>query len=131
MKKGTLTIIFIVLLCAVVISSISISFVLLDKMKSTGDALAKLRYYMKGTELGFEPLTAYIVPSDDAHQSEYIAARDRRRHFISGFTGSAGTAVITENKALLWTDGRYFQQAEKQLDNTTWTLMRVNCIQSM
>lgn len=129
MKRGTLAIIFIVLLCAVLISSISISIIVLsDKMKSTGDALARLRLYMKGTDLGFEPLAAYIVPSDDAHQSEYIAARDRRRHFITGFTGSAGTAVITETKALLWTDGRYFQQAEKQLDNSTWTLMRVRLV---
>lgn len=125
MERKTIGIVLIVLLCAVVISSISISFALSDKMKATGDALTKLRNYMRGTELGFEPLKAYIVPSDDAHQSEYIAARDRRRHFITGFTGSAGTAVITESEALLWTDGRYYQQAEKQLDNSTWTLMRV------
>lgn len=126
MKKKTVGIVLIVLLCAVVISSVSISFALSDKMKATGDAISLLRGYMKGTELGFEPLMAYIVPSDDAHQSEYLAARDRRRAFITGFTGSAGTAVITEKEALLWTDGRYYQQAEKQLDNSTWTLMRVS-----
>lgn len=51
------------------------------------------------------------------------AARDRRRHFISNFTGSAGTAVVTPTEALLWTDGRYFQQATLQLDEN-WTLMR-------
>jgi Xaa-Pro aminopeptidase len=56
-------------------------------------------------------------------QSEYIAARDRRRAFITGFTGSAGTAVVTQDKALLWTDGRYFLQAENQLDDS-WTLMK-------
>lgn len=56
-------------------------------------------------------------------QSEYIAPRDRRRHFITGFTGSAGTAVITQEKALLWTDGRYYQQATLQLDGN-WTLMK-------
>lgn len=114
----------IVLLCAVVISSISITIALSDKMKAAGDKLSHLRQLMKGTDLGFEPLMAYIVPSDDAHQSEYIAQRDRRRQFISGFTGSAGTAVITNSEALLWTDGRYYQQAEKQLDSS-WTLMKV------
>lgn len=52
-----------------------------------------------------------------------ISPRDRRRHFITGFTGSAGTAVVTPTEALLWTDGRYFQQAEMQLDQN-WTLMK-------
>ena len=66
---------------------------------------------------------AYLVPSEDAHQSEYIAEKDARREFISGFTGSAGFALITMEQAALWTDGRYFLQAEKQLDKD-WTLMR-------
>lgn len=56
-------------------------------------------------------------------QSEYLASRDRRREFITGFTGSAGTAVITQKEALLWTDGRYYQQAAQQLDEN-WTLMK-------
>ena len=56
-------------------------------------------------------------------QSEYLADSDQRRAFVSGFTGSAGTAVITETDACLWTDGRYFNQAEKQLDQN-WTLMK-------
>lgn len=124
-KRFSIGIVLIVLLCAVVISSISISIALSDKMKATGDAVSRLRQFMKGTELGFEPLFAYIVPSDDSHQSEYIAQRDRRRQFITKFTGSAGTAVVTQTEALVWTDGRYFQQAEKQLDNSTWTLMKV------
>lgn len=68
-------------------------------------------------------ISAYIIPSDDAHQSEYLAERDERRAFISGFDGSAGTAVVTEKEALLWTDGRYYQQAGKQLDSN-WTLMK-------
>ena len=67
---------------------------------------------------------AYIVPSGDAHQSEYIAECDKRRHFISGFTGSCGTAIITLEKAALWTDGRYHLQASEQLDSTCWTLMK-------
>ena len=60
-------------------------------------------------------------------QSEYLANSDERRAFVSGFTGSAGTAVITETDACLWTDGRYFNQAEKQLDSN-WTLMKEGSI---
>lgn len=125
MKKPAIGIVLIVLLSAVVISSISISIALSDKMKATSDVVSRLRLFMRGTDLGFEPLYAYIIPSDDSHQSEYIAARDRRRQFITGFTGSAGVAVVTQAAALVWTDGRYFQQAEKQLDSATWTLMKV------
>ncbi|KAL6498131.1 actin patch protein [Orobanche gracilis] len=70
------------------------------------------------------PLDALVVPSEDYHQSEYVSARDKRREFVSGFTGSAGLALILANEALLWTDGRYFLQAEKQLSNL-WKLMRI------
>jgi len=55
-------------------------------------------------------IDAYIIPSQDAHQSEFIAQSYARRQYISGFTGSAGTAVVTNDKAALWTDGRYFLQ---------------------
>ncbi|XP_010255999.2 PREDICTED: probable Xaa-Pro aminopeptidase P [Nelumbo nucifera] len=68
-------------------------------------------------------IDAYIIPSQDAHQSEFIAECFMRRTYISGFTGSAGTAVVTKDKAALWTDGRYFLQAEKQL-SPSWILMR-------
>ncbi|WJX80122.1 Aminopeptidase P2 [Trifolium repens] len=68
-------------------------------------------------------IDAYIIPSQDAHQSEFIAECYGRREYISGFTGSAGTAIVTNDKAALWTDGRYFLQAEKQL-NSNWILMR-------
>nr|ATB19836.1 metallopeptidase M24 family protein [Juniperus oxycedrus] len=68
-------------------------------------------------------MDAYIIPSQDPHQSEFIAECFMRRAFISGFTGSAGTAVVTKDKASLWTDGRYFLQAENQL-GPDWTLMR-------
>uniref|UniRef100_A0A0E0BJX0 Peptidase M24 domain-containing protein n=1 Tax=Oryza glumipatula TaxID=40148 RepID=A0A0E0BJX0_9ORYZ len=70
------------------------------------------------------PLHALVVPSEDAHQSEYVSERDKRRQFISGFTGSAGLALITMKEALLWTDGRYFLQAEQQLSDR-WKLMRM------
>jgi Xaa-Pro aminopeptidase len=64
-----------------------------------------------------------VVPSEDAHASEYIAPCDKRRAFISGFSGSAGCAVVTLDKAALATDGRYFNQASKQLDDN-WTLLK-------
>lgn len=63
------------------------------------------------------------MPSEDAHSSEYIAPTDARREFICGFTGSAGTAVISHDKAALATDGRYFNQASHQLDDN-WTLLK-------
>lgn len=56
-------------------------------------------------------------------QSEYIDQHDERRTFLTGFDGSAGTAVVTANEALLWTDGRYYLQASKQMDSN-WTLMK-------
>ncbi|KAL8956614.1 MAG: hypothetical protein Q9193_005912 [Seirophora villosa] len=68
-------------------------------------------------------ITPLVVPSEDSHQSEYIAPCDARREFISGFSGSAGTAVITSDKAALATDGRYFNQASKQLDSN-WHLLK-------
>ncbi|KAG2394060.1 hypothetical protein C9374_003824 [Naegleria lovaniensis] len=67
---------------------------------------------------------AYIIPTSDSHMSEYVASSDQRRAYISGFDGSAGTAVVTLDSALLWTDGRYWQQAQKQLDFRYWKLMK-------
>ncbi|XP_028520956.1 xaa-Pro aminopeptidase 1 isoform X2 [Apis cerana] len=69
------------------------------------------------------PLDGYIVTSDDAHQSDSLDPRDMRREFITGFYGSAGEAVITLNKAVFWTDGRYYIQADHQLD-CNWILMK-------
>ncbi|XP_045886752.1 xaa-Pro aminopeptidase 2 [Micropterus dolomieu] len=66
-------------------------------------------------------ISAYIIPGTDAHLSEYIAPRDARMAFMTGFTGSAGTAVVTQTKAALWTDSRYWVQAERQLD-CNWEL---------
>ena len=74
------------------------------------DALRKL---MK--ERGYD---IYIVPTDDFHQSENVGAYFQARTFITGFDGSAGTAIITLDHAGLWTDGRYFLQAEQQLSGT-------------
>lgn len=86
--------------------------------RSTGKILSDLRALMRQL-----PVDAYIIPSDDRHQSEYISPADERRSFVSGFDGSAGTVLVTQKDALLWTDGRYYQQAEKQLDEN-WTLMK-------
>ncbi|KAJ3208871.1 hypothetical protein HDU67_006496 [Dinochytrium kinnereticum] len=85
---------------------------------STGARLQALR-----KEMAARKLAAYIIPSEDAHQSEYIAECDGRRGFISGFTGSAGLAVVTTESAALWTDGRYFLQASQQLDSN-WILQK-------
>lgn len=70
-----------------------------------------------------EHLSAFIFPSTDAHQSEYVADHWRGREWISGFNGSAGTAVVTMKSAALWTDSRYFLAAEEQLEDTEYQLM--------
>lgn len=82
--------------------------------------LARLRELMKR-----EHLSAFIFPSTDAHQSEYVADHWRGREWISGFNGSAGTAVVTMKSAALWTDSRYFLAAEEQLEGTGYQLMRL------
>ncbi|NXA32503.1 XPP2 aminopeptidase, partial [Eudromia elegans] len=73
---------------------------------------------------------AYVVPATDAHMSEYISERDARLGWLSGFSGSAGTAVVTLHKAALWTDSRYWTQAERQLD-CNWELQRTTWIKSI
>lgn len=82
--------------------------------------LVRLRELMKR-----EHLSAFIFPSTDAHQSEYVADHWRGREWISGFNGSAGTAVVTMKSAALWTDSRYFLAAEEQLEGTEYQLMRL------
>lgn len=82
--------------------------------------LARLRELMKR-----EHLSAFLFPSTDAHQSEYVADHWRGREWISGFNGSAGTAVVTMKSAALWTDSRYFLAAEEQLEGTEYQLMRL------
>ncbi|WP_099203513.1 aminopeptidase P family protein [Miniphocaeibacter massiliensis] len=75
--------------------------------------IEKLRELMKK-----ENIDAYIIPTADPHQSEYVADFYKSREFISGFTGSSGTVVIGKEKAGLWTDGRYFIQAAKELEGS-------------
>ena len=80
----------------------------------------RLRSWMK--ENGF---TAFVFPSSDPHNSEYVADHWKCREWISGFSGSAGTAVVTLEHAALWTDSRYFIAAEKELDGTDFQLMKL------
>lgn len=69
-------------------------------------------------------IQAYIIPTDDFHSSEYVGDYFKCREYMSGFTGSAGTLVVLEESAYLWTDGRYFLQADKQLEKTGIVLMK-------
>ena len=78
-----------------------------------------LRRWLRG-----EGLNAYVVPTLDPHNSEYLPFRWQTREWLTGFTGSAGLAVVTLEKAALWTDSRYFLQAEEQLAGTGIELMR-------
>ncbi|NXK24046.1 XPP2 aminopeptidase, partial [Arenaria interpres] len=92
---------------------------------NTTARLAALRDTMRA-----HGIHAYIVPSTDAHMSEYIAQRDARLAWMTGFTGSAGTGVVTQDKAALWTDSRYWTQAERQLD-CNWELQKTTWIESI
>ncbi len=86
----------------------------------TAQRLAAVRRVMQR-----EHLAAFIFPSTDPHNSEYVPARWKGREWISGFDGSAGTAVVTMNSAALWTDSRYFIAAGEQLRGTEFRLMRL------
>ena len=86
---------------------------------TTQDKLTALRGLMQK-----EGLSAYIVPSTDPHASEYMASHWAEVHWLTSFTGEAGTAVVTMDQALLWTDSRYYLQAGIQLEGTTVSLMR-------
>ena len=89
-------------------------------MNEINQRLEKLREVMRR-----EHLSAFIFPSTDAHQSEYLADHWQGRAWISGFNGSAGTAVVTMRSAALWTDSRYFIAAEEQLRGTEFQLMKL------
>lgn len=88
-------------------------------MKIT-ERIVKLKELMKERGIDY-----YIIPSADYHQSEYVGDYFKGREWISGFTGSAGTVVVTQNEVGLWTDGRYFIQAEKQLQGSGITLFKM------
>lgn len=90
-------------------------------MNPVPERLAALRKKMQENNVAF-----YIVPTDDFHQDEYVGDHFKARVYITGFTGSAGTALITETEAFLWTDGRYFIQAAKELEGSTVELMKMS-----
>ena len=77
-------------------------------------------------ELRERNLDGYLITGTDPHQSEYVAPRWRTREFISGFTGSAGTVIVTLDNALLWVDSRYFIQAEKEIQGTEFQMMKLD-----
>jgi Xaa-Pro aminopeptidase len=89
-------------------------------MSVINSQLANFRHHMK-----LNHIDAYIIPSTDPHQSEYIADCWKDREWISGFTGSAGTVVITHTHAGLWTDSRYFLQGEIEIQNTEFQLHKL------
>ncbi|HCC94338.1 MAG TPA: peptidase M24, partial [Flavobacteriaceae bacterium] len=89
-------------------------------MEKITDRLSALREVMKQNGV-----SATIIPGTDPHGSEYLPNRWKERTWISGFNGSAGTAVVTLEKAAVWTDSRYFIQAEDQLKDTTFELMKM------
>ena len=84
------------------------------------ERLRKLRQLMKKYDI-----QAYLIPSTDPHQSEYVPRMWQRRQWLSGFTGSAGDVVVTLNKAGLWTDSRYFLQAEEELQGSGIDLFKI------
>ncbi len=86
----------------------------------TDERLEKLRALMR--ERGVD---VYLVPTADFHESEYVGAYFKAREYLTGFTGSAGTAVITQDDAALWTDGRYFIQAEREIQGSGFRLMKM------
>ena len=92
-------------------------------MTAITQRLEQLRELMRREHLG-----AFIFPSTDAHQSEYVADHWKGREWISGFDGSAGTAVVTLTSAALWTDSRYFLAAEEQLRGTEFQLMKLKIV---
>ncbi|MDD3362461.1 MAG: aminopeptidase P family protein [Hespellia sp.] len=89
-------------------------------MNQITERVASLRAIMKQRGIDI-----YVIPSADFHQSEYVGEYFKTRAFLTGFTGSAGTAVITDGEAGLWTDGRYFLQAQQQLKDTPYTLQKM------
>ncbi|MGN0691744.1 MAG: aminopeptidase P family N-terminal domain-containing protein, partial [Oscillospiraceae bacterium] len=84
---------------------------------SISERLSALRAEMKRNGVDM-----YYIPTDDYHGSEYVCGHFKCREYISGFTGSAGTVIVTDSYAGLWTDGRYFIQAEKQLRGSEYVL---------
>ncbi|HLX53174.1 MAG TPA: aminopeptidase P family N-terminal domain-containing protein, partial [Aquella sp.] len=94
-------------------------------MTTIGERLILLRHLIQKHKIDF-----YLIPATDAHNNEYLPECWQRRSWISGFTGSAGEALVSLNAGYLWTDGRYTLQAERELDSKFYTLMKQPLITS-
>ncbi len=90
------------------------------KFSSTDEKIEALRDLMEKHDL-----SAYLIPTSDPHNSEYVPERFKTRKWLSGFTGSAGTVVVTKEESGLWTDGRYYIQAEKELEGSEIKLFKM------
>lgn len=88
---------------------------------NTNEKILKLREVMEENDI-----SVYIITSTDPHQSEYLPEHYRSRIWLSGFSGGAGTLVVSKDKAILWTDGRYFTQAENEIEGTEIELFKMN-----
>ena len=99
-------------------------FAVSNKKSKTMKEEIKSRIELLRGEIKSRGLNAIIIPQSDPHQSEYLASHWQVRRYFSGFTGSAGTLVVTHSEALLWTDSRYFLQAGQQLEGTDIKLMK-------
>ena len=88
------------------------------------EKLENLRSQMKNNNIDY-----YIIPSEDAHQSEYVCDYYKGRAYMSGFTGSAGTLLVGLNNAILWTDGRYFIQAKNQLKGSSIEMYKMRTLE--
>ncbi|HEY4543840.1 MAG TPA: aminopeptidase P family N-terminal domain-containing protein, partial [Tissierellaceae bacterium] len=87
---------------------------------NTNEKINSLRKLMEDNKID-----AYIIPSADPHQSEYLPEHYKSRAWLSGFTGSQGLVVVTKDKAILWTDGRYFTQAEDEIKDSEIELYKM------
>jgi Xaa-Pro aminopeptidase len=119
MMRSIITICFVLCFEYVTSQQTNFSCEIRPNQANTFDKLQRLR-----VQLANNNLFAYVIFSEDEHESEYVQLYDERRAWISGFLGSAGTAVVTRDNAALWTDGRYWTQAEDELDCRNWYLMR-------
>ena len=85
----------------------------------------KQRLEQLRNEMKQRNISVYVIPTSDFHESEYVGDYFKARKYMTGFTGSAGTAVVSLTQAGLWTDGRYFIQAERQLQDSGFDLYRM------
>lgn len=115
-------------MCTCLIDAVMINFIAVSNVQETMEVKTNVRITEKidrlREQMEEKNIDIYIIPTADFHHSEYVSDYFKTREFMTGFTGSAGTAVFTRDKAGLWTDGRYFIQAEQQLDGSDIILFK-------